>query len=71
MMAVMAPDNLVLLALLIPVVGALFIPFFHKLPNLREAVTLVTAGALCLAVFCLLGPVLDGARPEAQMIKVA
>lgn len=71
MMAVMAPDNLVLLALLIPFVGALFIPFFHKLPNLREAVTLVTAGALCLAVFCLLGPVLDGARPEAQMIKVA
>ena len=41
------------------------------MPNLREAVTLVTAGALCLAVFALLGPVLGGARPEAHIIDVA
>jgi multicomponent Na+:H+ antiporter subunit D len=66
-----SPGSLVLLALLTPFVGALLIPFFHKLPNLREAVTLVTAGALCLAVFRLLGPVLGGARPEVQIIEVA
>jgi len=70
MTAVVSPESLVLLALLTPFIGALLIPFFHKLPNLREAVTLVTAGALCLAVFYLFGPVLGGARPEAQIIEV-
>ena len=71
MTAVPSPESLVLLALLAPFVGALIIPLFHKLPNLRETVTLVTAGTLCLAVFCLFGPVLGGARPEAQIIEVA
>jgi multicomponent Na+:H+ antiporter subunit D len=71
MTAVPSPESLVLLALLTPFVGVLIIPLFHKLPNLRETVTLVTAGTLCLAVFCLFGPVLGGARPEAQIIEVA
>ena len=71
MTAVPSPESLVLLALLTPFVGALIIPLFHKLPNLRETVTLVTAGTLCLAAFCLFGPVLGGARPEAQIIEVA
>ena len=59
-----------LLAVLVPFVGALIIPLFHKLPNLRETVTLVTAAALCVAVVGLLAPVLDGGRPEAQIIQV-
>jgi multicomponent Na+:H+ antiporter subunit D len=71
MTAVPSPESLVLLALLTPFVGALIIPLFHKLPNLRETVTLVTAGTLCLAVFCLFGRVLGGGRPEAQIIEVA
>ena len=54
------------LAVLTPFVGALLIPLFHKLPNLRETVTLATAGMLCLRAFGLLGPVLDGARPGAR-----
>lgn len=70
MMEAPSPESLILLALLTPLVGALIIPFFHKLPNLREAVTLVTAGALCLVVFRLLGPVLDGARPELTAVDV-
>jgi len=70
MMAVPSPENLVLLAVLAPFVGALFIPLFGKLPNLRETVTLVTAGTLCLVVFSLLGPLLDGVRPEAEVIEV-
>ena len=41
------PERLILLALFVPFVGALLIPLFHKLPNLRETVTLVTAGVLC------------------------
>ena len=44
---------------------------FTRRPNLRETVTLVTAALLCLVVFGLLGPVLDGARPEAHVIDVA
>jgi multicomponent Na+:H+ antiporter subunit D len=71
MTAIATPERLVLLALLIPFVGALLIPFFHKFPNLRETVTLVAAALLCLIAFRLLGPVLGGARPEAHIIDVA
>jgi multicomponent Na+:H+ antiporter subunit D len=71
MTAVVSPERLVLLAVLAPFVGALIIPLFHKLPNLRETVTLASAGALCVAVASLLKPVLDGARPDAQVIEVA
>lgn len=62
--------GLVVLAVLTPFVGALLIPLFRGTPNLRETVTLVTAGALCAVTFSLLGPVLDGARPEAQIIRI-
>jgi multicomponent Na+:H+ antiporter subunit D len=65
-----SPETLVLAAVLIPFVGALLIPLFHRAPNLREAVTLSTAGALFVAVASLLGPVLAGARPEALDIQV-
>ena len=57
------PEALVLAAVLIPFIGALLIPVFHRVPNLREAVTLATAGALFLdacsacSVPCLPAPV--------------
>ena len=70
MTAVPSTESLVLLAVLTPFVGALIIPLFHKLPNLRESVTLVTAVALCATVICLLAPVLDGARPELTVVDV-
>lgn len=59
-----APETLVKLALVIPLVGAVLIPLFHRLPNLREAVTLITAGVLAVVVWSLYGPVMAGARPE-------
>ncbi len=71
MTAVFLPEHLVLLAVLTPFIGACVIPLFGKWPNLRETVTLVTAGALCLMTFSLLGPVLEGARPQAHVIDVA
>jgi formate hydrogenlyase subunit 3/multisubunit Na+/H+ antiporter MnhD subunit len=64
------PEVLVLSAILVPFMGALLIPLFHRVPNLREAVTLATAGALFLTVLGLLGLVLAGARPEALHIEV-
>ena len=60
----------VLASLLVPFLGGLIIPFFRNQPNLREAVTLATAGTLFLAVLGLLGPVFDGARPEANVMQV-
>jgi multicomponent Na+:H+ antiporter subunit D len=65
-----APDTLILMALTIPLVGALVIPLFHDRPNAREAVTLITAGALALTTWSLLPHVLAGARPEALDIVV-
>jgi multicomponent Na+:H+ antiporter subunit D len=69
-MTAVAAENLVLLALFAPLVGALLIPLFGKQPNLRETVTLITAVILCATVFGLLGPVLDGARPEATLVEI-
>ena len=71
MTAALSSERLVILAVLVPFAGALLIPLFRKLPNLRETVTLVTAVVLCAAVLGLLAPVLAGARPEAVLIEVA
>lgn len=71
MTAIPLPENLMLFAIGIPLAGALVIALFDKHPNLREAVTLVTATALCLTVFLLLGPVLGGAKPSAHIIDIA
>lgn len=71
MTALGAPDSLVLIAVLVPFIGALLIPLFGKYPNRREAVTLVTAIALLATVIGLLAPVLGGARPEVPGIEIA
>jgi multicomponent Na+:H+ antiporter subunit D len=71
MTAGLSTENIVLIAFLTPFAGALIIPLCHRLPNLREAVTLVTAVALCLLVFKLLGPVIGGARPDVPVIDIA
>ena len=70
MTAGLSTESLVLLAVLTPFVGAMIIPLFHKVPNLREAATLVTAVVLCATVIRLLGPLLDGARPELAGVDV-
>ena len=66
----LSPETLILIALLAPFAGALIIPLFNSRPNVRETVTLVTAGVLWLAVVGLLSPVLGGARPQLQIIDV-
>jgi multicomponent Na+:H+ antiporter subunit D len=70
-MVLPAPETLVYLSLLVPFIGAAAIPIFRAVPNLREAVTLATAGVLFVIVCALLAPVLGGARPEANIITVA
>lgn len=71
MTAYLPPELLVIAAVLVPLLGALLIPLFHANPNLRESVTLVTASLLYLIAMGLLGPVLDGRRPEVIAIQVA
>ena len=66
------PDyvSLVLAAPLIPLVGAVLIALLDRAPNVREGVSLVTAGLLAIVVLDLLAGVLDGARPEISLITV-
>ncbi|MFQ5992677.1 MAG: monovalent cation/H+ antiporter subunit D family protein [Nitrospiraceae bacterium] len=57
------------LAVVIPLIGALFMWVSHNQPNLREAVTIVTAGLLFVSVASLLPAVLTGARPSAVLAE--
>jgi multicomponent Na+:H+ antiporter subunit D len=55
---------LLLLCVVVPFAGALLIPVARRRPNLREGVTLVTAGLLALVVLGLLRAALAGPAPE-------
>ena len=68
-MTAFASDNLPLVAVLVPLVGALLIPLFHKVPNVREAVTLLTAAILLITVVQLLPAVMEGQRPGAALVE--
>jgi multicomponent Na+:H+ antiporter subunit D len=65
-----SPETLLLLAVATPFLGALAIPVFGSRPNLREAVTLVTAAALFLIVLRLVGLVARGGRPSVEVIEI-
>jgi multicomponent Na+:H+ antiporter subunit D len=67
----LAPDRLVLYAVLLPFLGACALPLFRARPNVRETATLITAVLLCVTVFALLPTVRDGGRPEVHVIELA
>jgi multicomponent Na+:H+ antiporter subunit D len=69
MSAALSPESIVLIAVIAPFAGALAIALLDRMPNLREAATLITAGCLCVAVFSLLRPLLDGARPGVDVVQ--
>jgi multicomponent Na+:H+ antiporter subunit D len=60
----------ILIALGLPLAGALGIALAGRWPNLREGVTLATAAALFAVVVLLLCDVMAGARPAAHLISV-
>ncbi len=63
-------ELLIRLALAIPVLGTCGIALTGRIPNLREGVTLVTAGALFWVVVVELAPmVLAGERPQAVLLE--
>lgn len=67
----MSGSTAILLALFLPLAGALGIVLVGRWPNLREAVTLATGVALFLIVGSLYGPVADGVRPAVTLLSVA
>ena len=65
-----ATDSLLLLCLLIPLAGAVLIGIAGRHPNLRETITFVTAGLLLVCVISLIGPVMQGDRPEVVLAEL-
>ena len=63
----MNADNLILTIMTLPALGALGIVLAGRRPNLREAVTLLTAALLFAGVYQLLDPVLAGQRPAIEL----
>ena len=66
----MTPASVILTALVLPLAGAAAIAACHRLPNLREAVTLTTASLLFLSVVSLLPDLLSGAQPAVSVLQV-
>ncbi|MDX2315647.1 MAG: monovalent cation/H+ antiporter subunit D family protein, partial [Gammaproteobacteria bacterium] len=65
----MSGNLLLAVALLLPVAGALLIAATGKWPNLREAMTLTTAGLLLLVVLSIYSDLQAGARPALVLIE--
>ena len=66
----MSAGTQILLAMAIPLVGALLIALAHSRPNLREGITLTTAVLLFLNVVTLLPEVAAGSRPEVTLLAL-
>ncbi len=66
----MSPELAIWLSLAIPLVGAPLIVVFRKVPNQREAVTLVTAVLLFLVVAQLIPVVMAGGRPTVTLFEM-
>ncbi len=67
----MSPEQLILTALLIPLLAALLIVFFDKKPNLRDSISLVASLALLATVLSLLSIVLTGEQPTIVLLEIA
>ena len=66
----MNPNTAIALALVIPLFGALLVGLTRRSPNVREGVTLITAGALFLLVLSITPSVLAGARPSIKIFEL-
>ena len=66
----MTPATTILLALTVPLAGAVLIAAAHRAPNVRETVTMVTASVLFLLVVSLTPLVLAGERPAVTLFEI-
>ncbi|MGI9627733.1 MAG: proton-conducting transporter membrane subunit, partial [Longimicrobiales bacterium] len=65
----MSPGGLLILALLIPAAGTIFIGLLRNNPNAREAATLITAGLLFGTVLRIYRAVMGGDRPSFTLAE--
>ncbi|MCC0048504.1 MAG: monovalent cation/H+ antiporter subunit D family protein [Rhodobiaceae bacterium] len=63
-------NTVMALTLIVPLIGAVLIPLFRKKPNMRETVTLITAGVLFDLVVILADKVLNGGVPSLPPLEV-
>ena len=66
----MTPEMAIVLAVAIPLIGAVGIAASGRWPNQREGVTLVTAVSMMLVVWSLLPTVVAGGRPEVVLAEL-
>ncbi len=66
----MSPSTAIYTAVALPLIGAALVVSLRRWPNLREAASLITGGALFGVVLSLLPHVQSGARPEARLVEV-
>ena len=66
----MTAEAAILTAVALPLAGVLPILLFRRLPNLREAATLITGVLLLLVVISLVPAILDGQRPEFELLQI-
>jgi len=65
-----SPDQALLLAIVLPLIGAVLIMLSDKSPNRREFVTLATGALLFADVLYLLVSYLEGARPRLETLEL-
>ncbi len=66
----MSPSTTILIAVGLPLVGALVVVLLRRSPNLREAASLATATVLFGLVVSLVPEIQAGGRPEALVVEV-
>ncbi|MEQ9144960.1 MAG: monovalent cation/H+ antiporter subunit D family protein [Parvibaculaceae bacterium] len=67
---ILSAEFAITLAVLLPAAATFLLARLDAFPNMRETVSLVTAGLLFLVVMGLLEAVLNGARPAAEWFEV-
>lgn len=66
----MTAATLIVSSLFLPLIGAVFIGVFGRWANVREAVTLVTAGVLAYLVWSLVPDIMAGGRPVVVLASL-
>lgn len=66
----MASEQLIILCMLLPLVAAVLIVLADKRPNLREAITLITASIVAVMVITLAQRVMAGEVPALHLFEV-
>ena len=67
----LASEQLIILAILLPLIASVLIVLVDKKPNLRDSLSLITSLALLATVLSLLPTVLAGEQPSVTLLEIA